>query len=159
MTEIDYIPRFTLRDLKPIIDFCFKHKREVSLHGAVSLGGLSYDISFNPYEYELTFEWEDEDGQRRRQRVFIYGRESNLNSEWWVWYFVCPHTGRNCRKLYTDGKVIASRYAFPHTYSSRNQSHKQRELHRLFNYMETQEDVEKFFNRMFPRRSRKEKSL
>ena len=31
-----------------------------------------------------------------------------------IWYFVCPHTGKRCRKLYGAGKYFLHRDAYPH---------------------------------------------
>lgn len=42
-----------------------------------------------------------------------------------IWYFICPHTGNRCRKLYSAGKYFLHRDAYPHamyecqTYSKR----------------------------------------
>lgn len=133
MTLIDQIPRFTYRDLKPLIDYGFKQERPVGLTSPVKLGGLLYTISFNPKEWELLFQWEDEDGQKREKRVYLVGVTTEQYRGSYVWYFVCPYTGHKCRKLFADGRVIASRYAFRHTYSSRNKSHNQRAMEKLLN--------------------------
>ena len=142
MVEIDLLPRFTLRDLHGIISSGLKDEKIRKL--TCSLGKRSYVIIFRPLEYEVNFLWEDDEGKSRNQKIYLRGEPSNLKPETYVWYFVCPHTGKNCRTLYTDGKVITSRYAFRHTYSARNKSHKQRKLERIYSTMETEEDLIKF---------------
>lgn len=144
MIEIDCIPRVTLRNLKGIISEGFQTDKQQALR--FRLGGLRYVVEFIPCEYELLFKWTDEDGCERKQKVYLYGSESNLLKETYVWYFVCPATGRHCRKLYTDGRRLVSRYAFPHTYSDRNLSHKTRRLRRLLETMETEEELHEFLD-------------
>src|SRR5690625_4692543 len=31
-----------------------------------------------------------------------------------IWDFICPHTSKRCRKLYSAGKYFLHRYAYPH---------------------------------------------
>lgn len=147
MIEIDLLPRFTLRDLHGIISSGLKDEKTKKL--TCSLDERSYVIVFRPLDYEVNFLWEDDEGKCRHQKIYLRGEPSNLKPETYVWYFVCPHTGKNCRTLYTDGKVITSRHAFRHTYSTRNKSHKQREMERILNTMETEEDWIKFRKGLF----------
>lgn len=142
MIELDRLPRFTLRDLRELISSGLKDEKTKKV--TVSLDGRRYVIVFRPLEYEVNFLWEDDEGQGRHQRIYIVGERSNLKPESYVWYFVCPHTGKKCRTLYTDGKVITSRHAFQHTYSSRNKSHKWREMEKIFRGRGTEEDLMKF---------------
>ena len=147
MIELDRLPRFTLRDLRELLSSGLKDEKTKKVNA--SLDGRRYVIIFRPLEYEVNFLWGDDEGQGRHQRIYIIGERSNLKSESYVWYFVCPHTGKKCRTLYTDGKVITSRNAFRHTYSSRNKSHKWREMERILRTMETEEDWIKFRKGLF----------
>ena len=161
MTLIDLLPRFKYRDLKPLIDFGFKHDKPVRLENALELAGRSYTIAFIPQEYELIFKWEDDEGNQRKAKVYLRGVTTEQYRGKYVWYFVCPYTGRSCRKLFTDGKVLASRYAFPHTYSSRNKSHHQRDMEKLFRRMDTAQatggELAKFQAMLFSRVGRPRK--
>jgi hypothetical protein len=71
------------------------------------------------------------DGFGRDQRsytVLLEGRPSNLGKGH-VWYFVCPVTGRLCRKLYRINGYFFSRYAYPTaTYRSRTEPKGDRKL-------------------------------
>ena len=50
-----------------------------------------------------------------------------------VWYFLCPHTGKRCRKLYSIGGKFLHREAFTGCmYESQKGSHKNRKLVRLY---------------------------
>lgn len=77
----------------------------------------------------LLFKW-NYNGSEYSQRVSVEARPSNLGVPEPVYYFRCPYSGRICRKLYFDGIHLLSRYAFPHTYSKRNQSHRQRDFYK-----------------------------
>lgn len=68
----------------------------------------------------VRFEWE-RDGKIYSQRFSIVTAPSNLGLNP-VHYFLCPHTNKLCRKLYTDYRGFYSRWAFTHTYSKRNLS-------------------------------------
>ena len=49
-----------------------------------------------------------------------------------IWYFVCPKTGRNCRKLYSVGGYFLSRYAHSTIlYESQTESKTSRGLRKL----------------------------
>jgi hypothetical protein len=45
-------------------------------------------------------------------RVRLMSIVSNLGKGH-IWYFVCPNTGRKCRKLYGIGDYFLSRFAYP----------------------------------------------
>ncbi|WP_187262630.1 hypothetical protein [Pontibacter beigongshangensis] len=50
-----------------------------------------------------------------------------------VWYFLCPHTGKRCRKLYSVGERFLHREAYTGCmYESQTYSHKARKLNTLF---------------------------
>ena len=82
----------------------------------------------------FVFEW-DYNGKQGAIRVYLEKRPSNLGLPEPVYYFVCPYTGRISRKLFTDGTTFASRFAFPHTYSSRKDSHNWREFKQIWDGM------------------------
>jgi hypothetical protein len=155
MIEIDKMPRFTLRNMRGL----FKNAKKLQealltipeenraklfklfdeyCSGKIELAGVTYHIKAEATEYaeiaSLLFEWEN-DGRKHRQRILIVYEPSNLGISA-VPYFLCPVTYHKCRKLYTDGNVIVSRFAFSHTYSQRNKSHKWRELDKYLNYLE-----------------------
>ncbi len=50
-----------------------------------------------------------------------------------VWYFLCPHTGKRCRKLYSVGEKFLHREAFRGCmYEKQTYSHKNRVLFKTF---------------------------
>lgn len=68
---------------------------------------LQYNISGEPHETNLTLRW----------------HPSNLKPNTGYYYFVCPATGRSCRKLYLYGGQFVSRYAFRALYPQQAESH------------------------------------
>lgn len=157
MTEIDSLRRITLKDLSFLFErlkqvkgrveelIAHEPERKEKLLEMVE-EHLQGEIIFSNFNSRDTytiqarvnglleiesflFGWEA-DGEKREQRVCLVSRPSNLVSGASCIYFLCPHSHRICRKLYTDGYVLTSRHSFQHTYSERNQSHKWREFNK-----------------------------
>ena len=68
----------------------------------------------------ITIEWRTQSGLHFSQTIQLAYRRSNLGSGY-VGYFVCPHTGKMCRTLYTDGRVFCSRHYLGSRYSYQNE--------------------------------------
>ena len=158
MIEIDTLRRIHLRDLdaffinlkrfRPTLLNLMERKPE-KIREALALVANNVRVSITlstTYNVEATinenaeiesflFKWEY-DGVKREQRVYITARPSNLHKESACYYFLCPFTSHPCRKLYTDGKILISRYGFRHTYSDRKQSKQERELTAVINAMQ-----------------------
>lgn len=65
-------------------------------------------------------------------RVQLTSAPSNLGKGV-VWYFICPHTGKRCRKLYLVDTYFYHRSAFRGCmYDKQTQSHKNRRLGKQF---------------------------
>ena len=78
--------------------------------------------SVPPY-IELDYKYRDEP---RKYRVRLVSVPSNLGAGE-VWYFLCPHTGKRCRILYSVGGWFLHREAFRRVYyDSQVQSKKTR---------------------------------
>ena len=60
-------------------------------------------------------------------RVQLVSMPSNLGKGK-VWYFICPKTNKQCRKLYLVNSYFYSRFAFKGMYEKQTQSKKTREL-------------------------------
>lgn len=59
-----------------------------------------------------------------------------------LWYFICPHIGKRCRKLYGVGKYFLHREAYPNAmYESQTYSKKMRELDRYFSLYYSIDDL------------------
>ena len=68
-----------------------------------------------------------------------------------LWYFLCPETGKRCRKLYGAGKYFLHREAFPDAmYESQTLSKHGRELSRYFSlYGSLDELYEELYSKGF----------
>ena len=74
------------------------------------------------------------DGEEIQQFIQLRWRPSNLSKpdnlntdKGGYYYFVCPSTGRACRKLYLINGRFVSRFAFRHIYEQQKKSRNQRE--------------------------------
>ena len=171
MTEIDSLRRITLKDLSFLFErlkqvkgrveelIAHEPERKEELLEMVEeyLQGKIIFSNFNSRDTytiqarvnglleieSVLFGWEA-DGEKREQRVCLVSRPSNLVSGASCLYFLCPHSHRICRKLYTDGYVLTSRHSFPHTYSERNYSHKWREFNKSMKLLLFLDDEENF---------------
>lgn len=159
MIEIDRLTRFTIGNTKVLFRTAKEAKQKIEalpeekrkrftpqlleeiLRGKIEKKGTSYTIiAETDAAFQITafrFEWVY-NGEERTQRVTLRYKPSNLGLNPFP-YFVCPYTGRLCRKLFTDGKTIISRWGFKHTYSKRNFSRKYREADRILSSLEEPE--------------------
>ncbi|HEY5371019.1 MAG TPA: hypothetical protein VIJ75_18695 [Hanamia sp.] len=79
-------------------------------------------ISDNPF-IELDYKAND---KPLNYKINLVSIPSNLGKGI-VWYFICPNTGRKCRKLYLANEYFVSRYAFINVmYEKQTESHKWR---------------------------------
>lgn len=128
--NIDEIARVKLSTLKAL----FKKAEEDTgwiYKARFTLQGVAYEVGYGKGWDYLLFMYTDRRGKRREVKVKFQTEESNLGRGS-VRYFLCPYTGHKCRTLYLDGYAVASRYAFPHTYSYQNHSRRERLLDNFF---------------------------
>lgn len=90
-------------------------------------GSISIKVnthSEQPY-IELDYKYRDEP---RNYKVRLVSLPSNLGKGL-IWYFLCPHTNKRCRKLYSIGGYFLHREAFNGCmYETQTQSKKYRQL-------------------------------
>lgn len=115
---IDYIPRVTLSNFKELIKQQSETKETLFIR--FTLKDIQYTVVMSVEKQKLIFFWEHQ-GKRNQKEIKLQTEPSNLGNGT-VWYFLCPYTGHKCRKLFLDGKTIASRYAFSHIYSIQKES-------------------------------------
>lgn len=72
-----------------------------------SISVISNMQSEQPY-IELDYKFREEP---RNYKIYFTSIPSNLNNGK-IWYFVCPHTKKRCRKLYSIGGYFLHREAF-----------------------------------------------
>lgn len=82
------------------------------------------DRTFIIFDYKVN-------GEPKKYRVNLISKISNLGRGK-IWFFVCPHTGKLCRKLYLHDGYFLHRTAFKNLmYSKQIESKKNRELHKI----------------------------
>ena len=115
---IDHIPRIQLSDIKELI------RRQTGtnqkLMQLITLNNIEYRITVSIESKDVVFRWKFKD-KDKEVKVKLKTEPSNLGNGI-VWYFLCPYTGHKCRKLFIDGNVVASRYAFAHVYNQSRES-------------------------------------
>ena len=127
MVFLDYLPRIRISELTPLVNAQKRAKNDVI--GRLVRGGIKYCITVSINEGKFSFSWEYQGGQCRQEVNFL-SIPSNLGKGEYR-FFLCPYTGRKCRKLFFIGNSIASRFAFKHVYSYQHESHSNRFLVRL----------------------------
>src|SRR5690625_2668366 len=101
----------------------FKSGRLIWSSRGEEIGSVNIFVDMQESSYaELSYTYNKE--EQVRYKVNMDSVESNLGMGR-IWYFICPHTGKRCRKLYSAGKYFLHRDAYPHamyecqTYSKR----------------------------------------
>lgn len=120
---LDELGRISLSDLKGLITLGNQTGKITGC--SFSLCGMEYKVYYEPQSPLIILIWHDDGEKIAEIRMRKAPSNLGLNS---VLYFVCPYTGRSCRKLFTDGSKFFSMYALinGYTYSSRNDSRKGR---------------------------------
>ena len=102
--------------------------------------------SEQPY-IELDYKFK---GEPRNYKVYLVCVPSNLNKGN-VWYFVCPHTNKRCRVLYSIGGYFYHRAAFRGCmYEKQTQSKKYRVLEKTLGaYFQSDQLYEQLYKKHF----------
>lgn len=83
--------------------------------------------------------------------LYLRFKHSNLKeNNGGYYYFVCPETGRNCRKLYLVDGHFKSRSAFRPLYEQQKKSKKQR-TNPLYLYLDLEDTAERMVNQKYRR--------
>ncbi len=112
-------------------------------------GSISIQVnthSEQPY-IELDYKYRDEP---RNYKVYLTSIPSNLGKGE-IWYFICPHTKKRCRKLYLIGGYFLHREAFKGCmYETQTQSKKSRQLDKTLGaYFQTDQLYEQLYKKHF----------
>lgn len=82
------------------------------------------------------------DGTPINYRVKLVSVPSNLGFGL-IRYFLCPVTGKRCRKLYLIGNYFSHRSACDGLYEKQTKSKSGRELYKFFSFLDTDQHYEK----------------
>lgn len=110
-----------------------------SISGEVT-SRISIKSNINEYRKFITLDY-TQDGESISYNVNIISLPSNLGKGR-VFYFVCPDTGKRCRKLYYCSKYFLHREAFNYLYyEKQTESKKTRYLHSIFDRVHLSDEV------------------
>lgn len=123
---IDELGRIKLSDFRKIIRTARATEKRMGTQ--FSLCGISYKAYFLPDMMMLILNWKIGE-EEKVQKIYLREAQSNLGLNP-VLYFVCPFSGKSCRKLFTDGRKFFSMHALSdgYTYRERNTSRRDRAL-------------------------------
>jgi len=110
---------------------------------------IDIEVEINEYSGYLLLNYKCND-QLRKYKVRIERLPSNLGKGE-IMYFVCPSTGKYCRKLYFSDTYFLHREAFTGLmYQNQIESKKNRQLHKIFDKVFLSDEVyEKRYKKYF----------
>lgn len=114
-TLLDEVKQISITKLKEFGYFepdSFKSGQLTWSRRGEQVGSINFSVDLRdvPYAY-LSYTYNKEESIS--YKVNLDSITSNLGKGK-IWYFVCPHTGKRCRKLYGAGKYFLHRDAYPH---------------------------------------------
>ena len=98
-------------------------------------------------EIELSYNWNDEP---RKYKIQLVSMPSNLGKGL-IWFFLCPHTNKRCRKIFSIGGYFLHREAFKGCYyETQTQSKYYRNLDKTLGaYFRTDRLYEQLYKKHF----------
>lgn len=92
---------------------------------------INIEVTYTEYEAYVIFDYKC-NGEPKRYKVNLVSRVSNLGKGL-IWFFVCPSTGKLCRKLHLNSGYFLHRTAYKSMmYSKQIESKKNRSLSKVF---------------------------
>jgi len=92
---------------------------------------INIEVTHSEYDTYIIFDYKC-NGEPKRYKVYLECKVSNLGKGL-IWFFVCPSTGKLCRKLHLNSGYFLHRTAFKcMMYSKQIESKKYRNLGKVF---------------------------
>ena len=92
---------------------------------------INIEVTHSEYDTYIIFDYRC-NGEPKRYKVNLVSRVSNLGKGL-IWFFVCPSTGKLCRKLYLNSGYFLHRTALKNLmYSKQIESKKFRNISKVF---------------------------
>lgn len=89
------------------------------------IGSIGFKVSTIDEPYiELNYQ---SNGTPIKTRIILVAIPSNIRNGK-IWYFICPTTGKRCRKLYLNNGYFTHREAFTGMYKIQTESHISRQI-------------------------------
>lgn len=92
---------------------------------------INIEVTHNENQTYIIFDYKC-NGEPKRYKINLVSKVSNLGKGY-IWFFICPSTGKQCRKLYLESGYFLHRSALQSgMYASQIKSKKTREFDNLF---------------------------
>lgn len=112
-------------------------------------GSISVSIHTGENNGSITFDYTYRETEKINYTARLITRPSNLGKGL-QWFFVCPSTGKVCRKLHLIGGYFCHRSANPNLmYAKQIESKKMRDWSKRFGFMFDDEVYEKLYSKHF----------
>lgn len=112
-------------------------------------GSISVHIRTNDHGGQITFDYTYRDKEKINYTAQLITRPSNL-AKGLQWFFVCPSTGKICRKLHLIGGYFCHRSTNPNLmYAKQIESKKMRDWSKRFGILLNDEVYEKLYSKYF----------
>jgi len=112
-----------------------------STNGVVN-STINIEVTHTEYRSHIIFDYSC-NGEPKKYKVNLVSKVSNLGKGV-IWFFVCPSTGKLCRKLYLNSGYFLHRTAFSSLmYSKQIESKKYRDLDKVFGAYFVRDEVYK----------------
>ncbi len=110
-----------------------------SINGEVH-SRINIEVTYTENETYIIFDYKC-NGESKRYKVNLECKVSNLGKGL-IWFFICPSTGKFCRKLYLNSGYFLHRTAFNSLmYSKQIESKKNRNNSKVFGYCFNTDEV------------------
>ncbi|MET3537275.1 hypothetical protein [Chryseobacterium limigenitum] len=134
--EVECLKRITIADLKKLGYLQPNVHLNRSIYWNTSNGAKASSITViietNDTDGYITLDYTFNDSQKVNYKVKLITRPSNLGNGL-LWFFVCPHTQKVCRKLHLNSGYFLHRTAFNGLYYEKQlQSKKWRDWEKVF---------------------------
>lgn len=112
-------------------------------------GSISVNITTNDHRGQITFDYTYRETEKINYNVRLITRPSNLGKGL-QWFFVCPITGKVCRKLHLISGYFCHRSANPNLmYAKQIESKKMRDWSKRFGFMFDDEVYSEIYSKHF----------
>lgn len=110
----------------------------------------SISVEVNTIEMYVRLFYTYRDDEKINYKIGLEKVPSNLGRGY-LWYFICPHTNKRCRKLYLIGSKFLHREAFKGCmYECQTKSTYTRQLHKYFtNYLKIDEMEKEIYSKHY----------
>lgn len=112
-------------------------------------GSISIQVNTKDEDPYIQLEYNFKD-QPRNYKIPVVSIPSNLGKGF-IWYFLCPHTNKRCRKLYSIDGYFFHRQAFNGCmYESQTHSKKWRQIEKVYGcYFDSEKHYEEIYSKYF----------